>query len=291
MFSTLQSSTKTKDMGHLDLVINPLKVELSTRHLVHSPDSFALATRNSFTDISNTVYRSPSTASVIGTSVDDLPLMSRSYPTMHFCRVATVDRHDTDAWTQERKVHDAELHAAVVTTSLGLDGTISDDHFPTDVASSFALMELQTQWPWTMEQFPSTGRLREDTAVRPHDWTSLASPASPVRPSVIVGSYSLGDHSESRRRVGEILVRCGIIDSLGMLSVKPTTTAYRQNSCARPVDEPLVSSVTADDGLLITALAKWTSEWLHTLVIQPYLRGNFRFQYVIQVLAPFRPDF
>lgn len=281
MISTLQSSTSTKHTGHLDLVLNPLKVDSSTSYLVHSPAPSVLTARSSLTDISNIAHCSHTITSDIGIFTDNLSSLSlRSRPTMHFSRVATPDRHDTDAWAQEWKVHDSELNAAAVSSSLGSDGTVPGYYFPVDVArSSFAPMELQTERPKTVEQFPSAGR--------PHDCPFLV---SPVWPSVNIAPCSREDLSEGRRRVGEILVRCGVIDVPGMSPSESTSVGYDHNFDTRLVP-PVISGVTTElplgenDMSLITALADWTSEWVHTLVIQPY-QGNIRLQCVIQVLSP-----
>lgn len=289
---SVQSSASTKETGHLDLVLKLPKDDLSTRRLVHSPDPSMLTARNSLTDISNIVHPSPATTSIDGIFVDDLSSqLPRSHPTIHFGRVATVDCHDTDAWTQERRVHDTKLNAVAASSSLGSNGTVPNGCFPVDVArNSFALMEFRAQGLPAVEEFPNATRLREDTAVRPHEWTSLVAPGSgipPVRPNVTNGPSSHEDLSEGRRRVGEILVRCGVINVSGMSPIESTVVGCGDTSVPRA---PMTSSVTAElpfgenNGLLITALANWTSEWMHTLVIQPYLQGSFRFQCVGQVL-------
>lgn len=291
MISVLQSSASTKDTGYLDHVLKLPKDDFSTRRLVHSPDPSMLTARNSLADISNVVHCPPVTASINGIFVDDLSShLSRSHPTIHFGRVATAI-HDTDAWTRERKVQDTKLNAVAASSSLGSNGTVPTDCFPVDVArSSFALMEYRTQGLRAVEQFPNATRPREDAALRPREWTSLVAPGSGiplVRPNVTNSPSSCEDLSEGRRRVGEILVRCGVIHVSGMSPVESTTVGCDDTSVARA---PMISSVTTElpfgenDGLLITALANWTSEWVHTLVIQPYLQGSFRFQCVGKVL-------
>ena len=294
MISALQSSTSTKDTSHLDLILKPSKTDSSARHLVHSPDPSILNARNLLTDITNTVHRSPAAASAGGTSVDDLSfLLSRSHPTSHFGRVASVNRHDTDAWARERKVHDTKLNAVTASSSLGSNDTVADDYSPVDVArNSFALMELQTERLRVVEQFPNAARLREDSADRAHGWISLVAPSpggSPVRPNVNASPRWREDLSEGRRRVGEILVRCGVIS---VSPIESTTVGCGDAFGVRPVGASVISTVPAElpsgesDGFLVTALANWTSEWVHMLVIQPYLQGSFRFQYVIRVMIP-----
>lgn len=302
MFSVLQSSTTTKDTGHLDLVLKPLTDSFSTRRLVYSPNPSILTARNSLADISNIVHRPPTAAPINGTSVDDLSShLSHFHPTNHFRRVATVNCHDTDAWTQEWKVHDTKLNAVATSSSLAYDGTVPNDCSPVDVArNNCAPMEFRIQGLRTVEQFPNAIRLREDTTVRPHEWTSLVAPGSgisPVCPNITIDPCSPEDLFEGRRRVGEILVRCGVISVSGKSPIEFTAAGCGDTSGAHPVNAPLISNVTAElpvgenDELLITALANWTSEWVHTLVIQPYLQGSFRFQCVIQVLPPLNLNF
>jgi hypothetical protein len=297
MISALQSSASTKETSHLDLVLKPPKVDFSTCHFVHSPDPYIPTARNLLTDISNIVHRSTTTTLVNATSVDELSsLLSRSSPTIHFGRVAPVDRHDTDPRTQERTSHDTKLNAVTDPSSLGSNDTVPDCYFPVDVAgNSFALMELQTERLRTVEQFPNAARLRNDTGVRAHHWTSLVAPCpsvSPVRSNVTIGPCWCEDLFEGRPRVGEIPVPCGVIGVSAMSPIESTAVGCGDTSGAHPVGASVISSVTVElpfgenDGPPITALADWTSEWVHTLVIQPYLQGGFRFQYVIRVLDP-----
>lgn len=285
MISALQSSTSTKETSHLDLVPEPPKVEFSTCHLVHSPDPSILTAHNLLTDISNIVHRSTTTTSVNATFVDELSsLLSRSNPTIHFGRVAPVDCHETDAWTQERKSHDTKLNAVAASSSLGSNGTVPDDYFPVNLAvNSFALMELQTERLRTVEQFPNAARLRNDIAVCAHDWTSLVAPSSgvsSVRSNVAIGPCWGEDLSEGRPSIP------------AMSPIESTAVGCGDTSGAHPVGAPVIPSVTAElpfgetDGPPITALADWTSEWVQTLVIEPYRQGGFRFQYVIRVLDP-----
>ena len=285
MISALQCSTSAKDTSHLDLVSRHPKVDSNLRHLAHSPDPSLITARNPLTKLSNTVHRPPTTPSVNGTSVDDMFfLLSRSYPPIQDSRVATqADYHDTDAWTQERKMHDTKLNAVAASSSLGSNGTIPSDFTPVDVDwSSSAAMDLRTQSPRNIKQCSSAQR--ENTISRARGWNILGIPVL-VSP---IGPCSCEDLSEGRRRVGEILVRCGVINVSRM---SPAVGCW-DTSPSRPVDPPATSNVAAEvhpngnDQVLITALAEWTSEWLHTLVIQPYLRGSFRFQYVIYVLTP-----
>jgi len=188
-------------------------------------------------------------------------------------------------------VHDTRLNAVMASSSLGSNGTVPDDCFRVYVArNSVAQMELQT-----VEQFPNAAQPREDTATRPHNWTSLLAPGSdvsPIRPNVAIGLCSREDLSEGRRRVGKVLACCGVVNASGMSSNGSAAVGWGDTSGAHPVGAPTTSSVTAElpfgenDGPFITALSDWTSEWVHTFVIQPYLQGSFRFQYVIQILTP-----
>lgn len=291
MISALQSSASTKEVGRLGIVLKPPMDAFSPRRLGCSPDLSIPPARNSLTDISNILHRSPATASINGIFVDDLSShSSRPHPTIHFDRVARVDCHDSDAWTQERKVHDIEPNAVAASSSLGSNGIPPNDYSPVDVArNSSAMTEFRTQGLRAVEQLPNATRLREHIAFHPHEWTSLVAPGSgisPIQPNVAISPYSREDLSEGRRRVGEILLRCGVINVSGMSPIQSTAVGSGDTSGGRPVDAPVISSMPAElpfgenDRLLVTALANWTSEWVHTLVIQPYLQGSFRFQCV-----------
>lgn len=200
-----------------------------------------------------------------------------------------------DAWAQERKVHDTKLNAVMASSFLGSNGTVPGDCFLVDGATnSFAQMELQTERLRTIEQFPNAAQPHEDTATCLHNWTSLVAPGSgvsPVRPNVAIGVCSREDLSEGRRRNGKILACCGVINASRMSPNESAAVGCGDTSDAHPVGAPMTSSVTAEPpfgenyGLFITALSDWTSEWVHTFVVQPYLQGSFRFRYVIQILT------
>lgn len=203
---------------------------------------------------------------------------------MHLGHMAAMNRHDTDGWSQERKLQDADFHVVVDSSSLGSKGTIPVDFPINGVKShSFALVGLQTEGFWTIERSHKTGQLCEDPAVYPHDKIFLA---PFVQPNVAIGPYSYEEFSGGRCQVSEILVHCGVVSASGISPMESATIGCCPNSDARPSDN--TSSVTTElpfsesDGLFMTALADWTSEWVHTLVIRPY--QGFRFQYVMQVL-------
>lgn len=268
----------------------------NTCHSVHFPDPCTVTAHTSLTEISNIVHCSPTTASVNGTSVDDLfSLLSPSHPTVYVGRVATVDRHDTDAWTQEWNAHDTKFHAVATSPSFDSNGAVPSDCSPVEMArDSSTLMELRTQGLRNVKQFSNATR-RQDTLFRPRHWIFLDTPGSgvsAVQPNVTINPWPHEDLSEGRRRVGEILTRCGVINVSGMSPIESTAIGCCDTSHSRPVDAPVTSNVTAEmlfgdnNRVLITALADWTSGWVYTLVIQPYLRGGFRFQCVIQVLTP-----
>lgn len=294
MPSSPQYSTSSRNTSHLDLVTKPSKVDFSTRHLAHLPDPSIHTARNSLTEISNIVHRPPTTAWANGASVEDpFSLLSLSHPTIHIGRVAPLDRHDMDTWTQERKVHDSKLNAVATSSSLDSNGTVPDGYSPVDVTRSCALMELRTQGLGDAKHFSTAARC-EDIIFRPCDWTFLGIPASgvpAVRPNATAGSWPREDLSEGRRRVGEILTRCGVINGSGISPIESTAIGCYDSIHSRLDNAPVISDMIAetlfgdDEGVLIAALADWTSEWVYTLVIQPYLRGSFRFQCVIQVLT------
>lgn len=284
MISALRSSSSTKDTGHPNLVLKPLKTDFNARYLAYSPDPFPISVRNSLTDISNIMHCLPTTNSVMSAPTHDFSLLSHSRTTMHLGHMAAMNRHDTDGWSQERKLQDADFHVVVDSSSLGSKGTIPVDFPINGVKShSFALVGLQTEGFWTIERSHKTGQLCEDPAVYPHDKIFLA---PFVQPNVAIGPYSYEEFSGGRCQVSEILVHCGVVSASGISPMESATIGCCPNSDARPSDN--TSSVTTElpfsesDGLFMTALADWTSEWVHTLVIRPY--QGFRFQYVMQVL-------
>lgn len=270
MVSALQHSSSANDAGHLDLVLTSLKVDFNTCLSVPTP------------------Y-----ISVNGTSANGpFSLMSHSYPTIHVDRAATADRHDTDTWTQDQKVHDTRLDAVAASSSLGSNGTAPSDRSPVNVAmNSSTLMELRTQGPHGVNEVPSATR-PESATLRPRDWTFFGTsvldvPA--VQPNVTTAQHFYEDLSEGRRRVAEILVRCGAINASETSRIESASIGCDDTSYPPPIDARVTSNVATEmhigenDDVLIPALADWTSKWVHKLVIQPYLRGNFHFKCVTQV--------